>query len=307
MSSNFLVDFALGGISAAISKTATAPIERVKLLLQTQDTNPDIIKSGKRYTGILDCFSRVASEQGVASLWRGNFTNVLRYFPTQALNFAFKERYKKFFKPKDKDASFFRKFAGNLLAGGCAGATSLSVVYPLDFARTRLAADSSGQFKGLGHCLTSILKSDGPIGLYRGFGVSVLGIFFYRASYFGIYDTAKIFMGTNVFVNFAVAFAVTTASGLVAYPFDTVRRRMMMQSGKTGADVQYTGTLDCFAKVLKAEGPFGFYKGSLSNIFRGLGASLVLVLYDQLQAVFKNTDGGKDGKAEAKGKEGGNK
>lgn len=44
------------------------------------------------YDGIADCFKRVAREEGVFSLWRGNFTNVLRYFPTQALNFAFKDQ-----------------------------------------------------------------------------------------------------------------------------------------------------------------------------------------------------------------------
>lgn len=289
MSNNFLIDFALGGISAAISKTLTAPIERVKLILQTQDTNQEIIKSGRRYKGIGDCFKRVATEEGVMTLWRGNFTNVLRYFPTQALNFAFKERYKKFFRSTDPEAGFWRQFAGNLLAGGAAGATSLSVVYPLDFARTRLAADTAEvkEFSGLGDCLSKIVKSDGVLGLYRGFGVSVLGIFFYRASYFGLYDTAKGYMGSNVLLKFLVANCVTTVSGLVAYPLDTVRRRMMMQSGKSGADIMYTGSLDCFVKVLKAEGPAGFYKGSLSNVFRGIGASLVLVLYDEMQKMVR--------------------
>ena len=88
----FLKDFAAGGISGAVAKTCTAPIERVKLIIQTQDANP-LIKSGevKRYTGIADCFRRVASEQGIGAFWRGNFTNVIRYFPTQAFNFAFKD------------------------------------------------------------------------------------------------------------------------------------------------------------------------------------------------------------------------
>lgn len=81
--SNFIKDFLVGGISAAVSKTAVAPIERVKLLLQTQDANKKI-QSGeaKRYTGILDCFSRVMKEEGLVAFWRGNFANVLRYFPT---------------------------------------------------------------------------------------------------------------------------------------------------------------------------------------------------------------------------------
>merc|ERR1711972_306919 len=121
---------------------------------------------------------------------------VIRYFPTQALNFAFKDKYKAIFLGGvDKKTQVARYFVGNLASGGAAGATSLCFVYPLDFARTRLAADvgKSGarEFNGLGHCITSIFKRDGPIGLYRGFFVSVQGIIIYRAAYFGTYDTIK--------------------------------------------------------------------------------------------------------------------
>merc|ERR1711865_680401 len=88
---DFLIDFAAGGVSGAISKTLTAPIERVKLVIQTQDANPKI-RSGEvaRYTGIGNCFSRIHSEQGIGAFWRGNGTNIIRYFPTQAFNLAFK-------------------------------------------------------------------------------------------------------------------------------------------------------------------------------------------------------------------------
>ena len=95
---NFLVDFLIGGVSAAVSKTAVAPIERVKLLLQVQDANKNIAPEN-RYNGIGDCFKRVVAEQGVGSLWRGNAANVVRYFPTQALNFACKDFYKKWLCP----------------------------------------------------------------------------------------------------------------------------------------------------------------------------------------------------------------
>ena len=94
----FIKDFAAGGVSGAIAKTATAPIERVKLIIQTQDANPDIMSGKvKRYSGIGDCFTRVAAEQGVGAFWRGNFTNCIRYFPTQAFNLAFKDTFKKMF------------------------------------------------------------------------------------------------------------------------------------------------------------------------------------------------------------------
>lgn len=155
------------------------------------------IAADKQYKGIVDCIVRIPREQGVLSFWRGNLANVIRYFPTQALNFAFKDKYKQIFLGGvDKHTQFWRYFAGNLASGGAAGATSLCFVYPLDFARTRLAADvgksaTEREFKGLGDCLVKITKSDGLRGLYQGFNVSVQGIIIYRAAYFGVYDTAK--------------------------------------------------------------------------------------------------------------------
>lgn len=289
---NFALDFLLGGVSAAISKTAVAPIERIKLLLQTQDANSKI-SGDKKYKGIYDCMIRVPKEEGFSAFWRGNLANVIRYFPTQALNFAFKDTYKKIFCPYNSKTDFWKFFFGNLASGGAAGATSLMVVYPLDFARTRLAADvgkgpENRQFTGLVDCLTKIHKSDGTKGLYQGFGVSVLGIIAYRACYFGGYDTLKRVLftekNTPILFKFAVAQAVTAASGLFSYPLDTIRRRLMMQSGRK--DVMYVGTFDCIRKIYAKEGGRAFFKGALSNVLRGMGASLVLVLYDEFQIMF---------------------
>ncbi|XP_071964440.1 ADP,ATP carrier protein-like [Antedon mediterranea] len=286
----FVKDLLAGGCAAAISKTAVAPIERVKLLLQVQAVSKQI-KPEDQYKGILDCFKRVTKEQGFTSLWRGNLANVIRYFPTQALNFAFKDKYKRIFLGGvDKNTQFARYFMGNLASGGAAGATSLCFVYPLDFARTRLAADvgkagGGREFKGLGDCLTKIAKSDGILGLYRGFGVSVQGIIIYRAAYFGTYDTVKGMLpdpkNTPIVVSWMIAQVVTTGAGILSYPFDTVRRRMMMQSGRK--DVIYKGTLDCWAKILKTEGSGAFFKGAFSNVLRGTGGALVLVLYDEIK------------------------
>lgn len=80
---DFIVDFLMGGVSAAVSKTAAAPIERVKLLIQNQD---EMLKTGRLsepYKGIGDCFARTIKDEGIISLWRGNTANVIRYFPTQ--------------------------------------------------------------------------------------------------------------------------------------------------------------------------------------------------------------------------------
>jgi len=287
---SFAKDFLAGGIAAAISKTAVAPIERVKLLLQVQAASKQIA-ADQQYKGMVDCFVRIPKEQGFAAYWRGNLANVIRYFPTQALNFAFKDKYKQIFLGGvDKNTQFWRFFAGNLASGGAAGATSLCFVYPLDFARTRLGADvgktGKREFKGLGDCLVKIFKADGITGLYRGFAVSVQGIIIYRAAFFGLYDTAKGMTGkTNILVSWMIAQCVTTVSGIISYPFDTVRRRLMMQSGRKGGEVMYTGTLDCWKKIAKNEGGGAFFKGAFSNVLRGTGGALVLVMYDEIQVL----------------------
>lgn len=288
---SFLKDFAAGGISAAVSKTAVAPIERVKLLLQVQHISKQI-SADKQYKGMIDCFVRIPKEQGVAAYWRGNFANVIRYFPTQALNFAFKDVYKQvFLGGVDKNTQFWRYFAGNLASGGAAGATSLCFVYPLDFARTRLGADvgKGGQreFTGLGNCLSKTFKADGLVGLYRGFGVSVQGIIIYRAAYFGFYDTARGMLpdpkNTPLYISWAIAQCVTTVAGIVSYPFDTVRRRMMMQSGRKASEIIYKSTIHCWATIAKQEGTGAFFKGAFSNVLRGTGGAFVLVLYDEIK------------------------
>jgi solute carrier family 25 (adenine nucleotide translocator) protein 4/5/6/31 len=291
---SFAKDFLAGGISAAISKTAVAPIERVKLILQVQAANKQIV-AGTEYKGIIDTFVRIPKEQGVAAFWRGNLANVIRYFPTQALNFAFKDVYKQIFLGGvDQKTQFWRYFFGNLGSGGAAGATSLCFVYPLDYARTRLGADvgkgtADRQYTGLVDCIKKTVKTDGIVGLYRGFSVSVQGIIIYRAAYFGCYDTARGSLpdpkNSPFIVNFAIAQVVTICSGILSYPFDTVRRRMMMQSGRAKEDIMYKNTLDCWVKISKQEGTKAFFKGALSNVFRGTGGALVLVLYDELKAL----------------------
>ena len=222
----FFENFMLAGVAAGVSKTVAAPIERVKLLVQNQD---EMIKQGrldKPYAGVLDCTKRVLATEGIVPFWRGNLANVLRYFPTQALNFAFKDTIKALF-ATPKDASNATKFATNIASGGAAGTMSLLFVYSLDFARTRLANDAKGkggerQFNGLIDVYVKTLKSDGIQGLYRGFTISAVGIFIYRGMYFGMFDTLKPMLiggkDASVAASFLLGWAVTVGAGLMSYP-----------------------------------------------------------------------------------------
>jgi solute carrier family 25 (adenine nucleotide translocator) protein 4/5/6/31 len=296
---SFLIDFAMGGVSAAVSKTAAAPIERVKLLIQNQD---EMMKAGRLtepYKGIGECFSRVIREEGFVSLWRGNTANVLRYFPTQALNFAFKDQFKRMFGYSKEKDGYGKWFAGNLASGGAAGACSLFFVYSLDYARTRLANDNKSakkggerQFNGMLDVYRKTLKTDGIAGLYRGFNISCVGIIVYRGLYFGMYDSLKPFLGTmsdSFFATFLLGWGITIGAGLASYPIDTIRRRMMMTSGEA---VKYKSAYHAFLEIVKKEGTKSLFKGAGANVLRAVAGAGVLAGYDKLQVlVFGKTYG----------------
>jgi len=290
---SFLENFALSGLAAVISKTSAAPIERVKLLVQNQK---EMIKQGlidKPYDGLMECITRTNRDQGFLSFWKGNLANCIRYFPTQALNFAFKDKIKQAFHVRKTDTTM-TKLGKNILSGGFAGSLSLLFVYSLDFARTRLANDAKSakkgkgekQFNGLIDVYVKTLKSDGLNGLYRGFVISCVGIFIYRGFYFGLYDTLQpLLLGekASVFSNFLLGYSVTVSAGLMSYPIDTIRRRMMMTSGQAE---KYSGSIDCTLKILKNEGFMSMMNGAGANILRGIAGAGVLAGFDKLCQVY---------------------
>jgi len=299
---DFAKDFLMGGVSAAVSKTAAAPIERIKLLIQNQD---EMIKQGRLshpYKGIGDCFTRTITSEGVVALWRGNIPNVIRYFPTQALNFAFKDQFKRMFAVK-KTEPYWKQLAANIASGGLAGTVSLSFVYSLDYARTRLANDAKSakkaaangvaasggerEFNGLLDVYRKTLATDGIGGLYRGFTISAVGIFIYRGLYFGLYDSLKPVLLTggnkdNFLLSFLLGWSITIVAGLASYPIDTIRRRMMMTSGQAE---KYKSSADAFAKIIAKEGVGSLFKGAGANILRAVAGAGVLSGYDQLQVI----------------------
>lgn len=286
----FAENFMLSGVAAAVSKTAAAPIERVKLLVQNQG---EMLKQGtltEPYKGVLDCTAKTMKSEGIIAFWRGNTANVIRYFPTQALNFAFKDTVKALFSTS-KNAPNYEKFAKNILSGGCAGSLSLTFVYSLDYCRTRLANDAktkSGtrQYNGMFDVYAKTIKSDGIQGLYRGFVISCVGIFIYRGMYFGLYDTIKpIVLGENasLFLSFLLGWIVTVTAGLMSYPIDTVRRRMMMTSGQA---VKYKNSMDCAVQVVKNEGTMSLMKGAGANILRGIAGAGVLAGFDKFKELY---------------------
>ena len=181
----------------------------------------------------------------------------------------------------------------NVASGGLAGAGSLTIVYPLDYARTRLASDvgsGKAQFNGLIDCLSKTASGPaGPLGLYNGFGVSVVGIVPFRGTYFGVNDTLvsiNPYQKDKGLVGIASKFVCAQTAALCAayasYPFDTVRRRLQMQSEKPQEEWVYKGTMHCFGKIAAEEGVERALQRRRRDALRTVGSALVLVMYGEL-------------------------
>jgi len=274
-----------------------APVERVKLLMQTQDSNPDVLSGKvKRYASIGECFTRVSKEQGVKAFWRGNLVNCLRYAPQQGSALAFNDYLNNLFPNYDSRKDFWKSFGAKIASGGLAGALANTICYPFDFARTRLASDLSvggGKFKGIADCIVTTVKQQGITGLYTGWTVTCMGAFVYRAGQLGFFkqiqDLNPYQKDKGTLGALSSFVAVTIARSAVMpfnYPFDTVRRRMMLQSEKPVAERTYKGSWDCFTKIAAKEGVKGMYKGMVPELFRGVGGSVVVVAYDRIKVIW---------------------
>jgi len=139
------------------------------------------------------------------------------------------------------------------------------------------------EFTGTVDCILKTARSSGwgKGGVYNGFVVSCVGIVLYRGAYFGLYDTVNDvdwMKGAGFAKKFALGYTVTVTAGLFSYPLDTIRRRMMMTSGKHAG--KYKNSIDCTRKILSQDGVGAMYKGAGSNILRGLAGALVLVSFD---------------------------
>merc|ERR1712216_560654 len=186
-------------------------------------------------------------------------------------------------------------FGVKLFSGGAAGGVANVVCYPFDFARTRLASDvGSGKkaFNGIADCITKTIKQGGVTGLYRGSAVTICGAFVYRGGQLGLFGQimdANPYKADKGMLGIIAAFTCATVARTITtpfnYPFDTIRRRMMLDSDKPAEERLYKSAIDCFVKVSKNEGAAGMYKGLIPELFRGLGGPLVLTAYDRIKLI----------------------
>ena len=275
-----------GGTASATAKTVVAPIERVRLVLQTQYTLT------QSRPPLADVFTRIVREQGFASLWRGNLVNLLRIVPTYGLRFSFYDVFRSMASVGLEEGEALT-LPRQMMSGALSGAATVLVTYPLDLTRTHLSADvHSREGRSVAQAFKDVIARDGVRGLYRGIGVSVLEITPYVAISLGGYEYGKQHIPLQhdgAAPKLLLAWGSGLCGSLFCYPIDTVKRRLMLdghQGFETSAPAQQQrrGAVNLALEMYHAGGVRVFYRGCLINASKSApAAALTFVLNDVLK------------------------
>lgn len=282
-----------------MSRTAVAPLERLKILMQVQG-------SQKVYTGVWQGLKYMAKQEGVWGMMKGNWTNCVRIIPNSAVKFLTYEQLSRYIARTSQDSGGDGRMTPllRLSAGAGAGIVAMSATYPLDMVRGRLTVQESTnkQYTSIIHCARVVIKEEGLVALWRGWVPSVIGVVPYVGLNFAVYETLKEVVldhyelqserELSVVTRLACGALAGTVGQTVAYPLDVVRRRMQM-SGWVGAQslhhsggkaVVYKGMTDCFTQTVKEEGCSALFKGLWPNYVKVVPSiAIAFVTYEQLK------------------------
>uniref|UniRef100_A0A8D3BKC6 EF-hand domain-containing protein n=1 Tax=Scophthalmus maximus TaxID=52904 RepID=A0A8D3BKC6_SCOMX len=247
-----------GAVAGAVSRTGTAPLDRMKVLMQVHSSKTNKI-------GVVGGFRQMITEGGLTSLWRGNGINVLKIAPETSIKFMAYEQYKKLLTSDGKKIETHKRF----MAGSLAGATAQTAIYPMEVLKTRLTLRKTGQFSGVFDCAKKILRHEGVLAFYKGYIPNLLGIIPYAGIDLAVYESLK-----NTWLS--------TCGQLASYPLALVRTRMQAQASLDATDQPSMSSL--MKKIVAKDGFFGLYRGILPNFMKVIPAvSISYVVYEYMK------------------------
>lgn len=276
-----IASFIPGGIAGALSRTLSAPFERVKVLYQVQ--GPGTLSYNE---GIFKTLAKIWREEGFKGFLRGNGINCIRVFPYSAVQYATYQNMKMYFlshSPQSKDLTSAQK----LFSGAVAGTLSVLATYPMDLVKTRLSIQTaslknlqksrvdSTKIKppGIFKSLITIYRTEGGLkSLYRGFLPTVLGVAPYTSLSFTFYESLKQLIPAhedNLISKLVMGGFSGACAQTLIYPFDLLRRRFQVASmGNSELGFKYNSISHAFVTIVKTEGLKGLYKGLTLNLFK---------------------------------------
>ncbi|RDY02094.1 Mitochondrial adenine nucleotide transporter ADNT1, partial [Mucuna pruriens] len=313
-----------GGVAGGVSRTAVAPLERLKILQQVQN------RHSIKYNGTIQGLKYIWKTEGFRGMFKGNGTNCARIVPNSAVKFFSYEQASKYASPHLLSDIYFIALLGilwlyqrqpgneeaqltpilRLGAGACAGIIAMSGTYPMDLVRGRLTVQTEAsprQYRGMLHALSTVFREEGPRALYKGWLPSVIGVIPYVGLNFSVYESLKDWLirskafgiaqdsELSVTTRLACGAAAGTVGQTVAYPLDVIRRRMQMVGWKNAASVvagegkskiEYTGMVDAFRKTVQHEGFGALYKGLVPNSVKVVPSiAIAFVTYEMVKDI----------------------
>ncbi|XP_066508787.1 mitochondrial adenyl nucleotide antiporter SLC25A24-like isoform X1 [Hoplias malabaricus] len=277
-----------GATAGAVSRTGTAPLDRIKVFMQVHASKSNRIS-------LLGGFRQMLKEGGTTSLWRGNGLNVLKMAPETAIKFMAYEQYKKLLSSERDKIETAQRF----MAGSLAGATAQTAIYPMEVMKTRLTLRSTGQYSGMWDCAVSILKKEGIKAFYKGYIPNILGIIPYAGIDLAVYESLKNAWLSNyardsanpgVLVLLGCGTVSSTCGQLASYPLALVRTRMQAQASLGNSEQQSMTSL--INSIVAKEGFFGLYRGILPNFMKVIPAvSISYVVYEYTRGFLAHCPG----------------
>lgn len=288
-----------GGIAGGLSRTAVAPLERLKILMQVQGNE-------KVYRGVWQGLVHMGKADGLRGMFKGNGTNCIRIIPNSAVKFLTYEQLSRRISLHLIDNGGDGQMTPllRLAAGAGAGIIGMSATYPLDMVRGRLTVQegTNQQYRGIWHATRVIIKEEGMMALWRGWLPSVIGVVPYVGLNFAVYETLKDVMlnvyelpderQLSVVTRLGCGAVAGTMGQTVAYPLDVVRRRLQVSGWQGvkdlhsdhGRAIAYRGMTDCFVRTVREEGMQALFKGLWPNYLKVVPSiAIAFVSYEQIK------------------------
>lgn len=272
---------ASGAVAGAVSRTCTAPLDRLKVFLQVR---------GTEFASLSYCFKQLLKEGGYKSLWRGNGINVLKIAPETAIKFmAYEHAKRKIRGNSEVELTIWQRF----IAGAFAGVVSQSVIYPMEVLKTRLVLGKTGDHNGIIHCAKKILTAEGIRSFYRGFLPNMIGIVPYAGIDLAVYETLKrSYLRSHIndehrklpkteaqaYVLLVCGTISSSCGQLLSYPLALIRTRLQ---ATTVSDNSVSMSI-LIKQIYDREGLRGFYRGIVPNFMKVAPAvSISYVVYEK--------------------------
>ena len=289
-----------GATAGVVSRTATAPLDRCKVLMQVGNAGASTP---------IQTVRTIYSRDGLCGFFRGNGANVIKVIPEASIRFWAHDRAKRFVAGNPSQPSV----SDRLCCGAIAGVSSCLCIYPLELAKTRIAVSSARQYDGIAHCVRRTVESGerlgsnppaiepvdhrtrhpsttlGPLstagldptfaegfrGLYKGLPTALVGIIPYSAIDLALYETAKAWVRRrrgrepDVADNLACGGLATCVAQVCTYPLALAKTRLQT-SGMQGGYTQYDGLTDCLRCAWRAQGMRGLFRGFMPNLMKAI-------------------------------------